>query len=1298
MKKYIIIGIFILFFVSLVLFLRSEYISSIITPIIVRTVKSKTDIDIKIERTYISLLPLGIGFYNLRCSIPSVGDIKAARVSAGISVIRLLYGKIYIKNILIDTPEISLELPQVKSKGEKAGKESKIPELPPVSIKNFNLRNGSLSLKGSEFALNIDKFSIRFDADLRAMDFDTELNLKGVNLSLNKNTYNVSSFVSILGFKQNTLKIFKLNMLSEGNEISIAGDVKNILSDSTPILNLKLQGELDASSFRKYLADLPRMKGKIELTTNLRGNLHDLNYQGKLFYNTSGLEELSFGNVRTDFSGNTKELRFYNTEIDLAGGKINADGKLILLGKPGIKVNATLSELSFAKLLDNLTLHNSHVDSEVTGRVSLEGNFAPFKLEGNVDIIFKKFQIMESSYISKSNRTIFSIHADTRVVSPILIDDRKVELSGATIYADGNNISANVHLGYDDFMKIEYSSAHFPLSLVFPIADFDMRGVAELNGTVEGKYSNPEISGKMKLSDAGLMFFNLGNVEGEIEFYDMVMSLNNMTIYADDMNVYGNGKIDFHNPMSMELDTDIEYADLGRLLWLLGAGEGVRRDFTGATSGKIKLSGAIEKLDGQITLTMESPSIYGIEFNSGTADIELKDNKVVLNELNLKGEPQFIYITGLGDYKEKWLKGDFILSNLPLSTFKSIKNLPVSGYVLTKGNLSFDKNGYSGRIDMLLDNLSFAEMPVGKSSIVAKFNGWEMTINGNLFGDSVLLSSALMLRAPYQYSMEMLLNDWNLEPVVKYYLSISQPEGNIKGVVKSSGFLNDLSRAEAKMTVDSLRIGKKDLYFKNDTQINIFYNNGIITVHKFRLTGDNLTLLVSGERSSKGINDFKISGSISLKLLDALADFITVGKGNAEIELRVTGPDSELKSYGYLNLYNGTLGFKNFPGLFENIDTELTLIENMLLIDGFYARCGGGDVGISGGIMLSGLLPQKYKISGSIYDVYLPTILIGTDEEFPGKVSGGIQFTGPASTPLLSGELTLKEAKYTSNVNWQTKVLKIRTRKFVAKGIRKEGTKLTMQLHINIPDSITIKNNLADLTVGGELSILGTIPDIYILGELVLSKGAIFFQSESFKLTSGVISFKDTTGISPFFDISGVTDKEDEEGQKYRITVNISGSLDDTKINFVSDPPLSEKDVLSMLRYGVRSDKIELAGATSSEIYSFGGQVLIGELMNKEEVKDILSKGFIDKVELHPYTSERGRTTTLLTLSKTFKDRFKLKYSTDVGGATQYMWAVTEYSFGKYISVIGTWDNEVLDNTTNKVGNLGVDFSVHYEF
>ncbi len=1298
MKKYIIIGSLVLLFAGLFLFLRSEYISSLITPLIVKTVKSKTNIDINIDRTYITLFPFRIGLYNLECHIPSVGDVSAERALAGISVIRLLYRNIYLKNILIEKPQIILKFSDVETKGKGTGKKEEIPELPPVVIRNFNIRNGSLSLSSADFKLDIERFSVKIDADLRAMSFESEMDLYGINLSLGKKLYSISSFVAGLEYREKNLKILRMDIVSEGNEISVAGDLKNLLPDSKPSVELNVKGELDATSLRKYLPSFPGMKGNISLEAEVYGSPPDLNYRGKLNYKDSGLEELSFGNLRTDFSGNMKEVRFYNTDIALAGGKINANGKILFEKKAGMSITATISSVSFAQLLDCLTLHNSHVDSTVDGKVVLAGDFSPFKLEGDVDMTFRHFRIMDGPYTSESVRTVFSIRADTRVISSILIDDRKVEINEALLYADGNQISANVHLGYDNLMRIEYSSEHFPLSLVFPVADFDMRGIAKLEGAVEGEYSNPVIKGRVKLSDAGLMFFNLGDVEGEIEFYDMVMRLKNMTIYKDDMNVYGDGEIDFHNPMSINLKVDIEYADLGRLIWLLGAEEDVGKNFTGITGGYIRLKGEIDNLTGDIVLSMDSPSIYGVEFDSGRAEIKLHNNKVIVDELSIKGEPQFVYITGSGHYKEKWLKGDFILSNLPIATFKSLRGLPLVGNLMTKGSLSFDKNGYSGRIDLLIDGASFREMPLGRTTAVAKFNGWDMNVEGRLFGDSVILSSKLGLNSPYKYSLEILLNDLNIEPAVKHYLSIDDPEGAIRGMLKANGFLNNVSMSVVNMVIDSIRIGRKDLYLHNESQINIFYNNGILAIHEFRLSGDNLTLTVSGERNSRGVNDFKLSGAVSLGLIDALADFITMGKGTAEVGLRLMGKDSELKSYGYINLYNGTLAFKNFPALFENIDMEISIVENMLFIDGFYARCGGGDVGIYGGIVLSGLLPQKYKITGSIYDVRLPTILIGSDEEFPGTVSGNIQFIGPAYSPLLSGELKVKEAKYTTPVNWQTKVLKIKTRRFVAREMRTDSFKLSLQLKIDIPDSIIIKNNLADLRVGGNISILGTVPDIYISGDLVLSNGTILFQSESFRLTSGIISFKDTSGILPFFDISGVTDKTDDDGQRYRITVNISGSLDDTKVNFVSDPPLSEKDILSLLRYGVRSEKIELAGATSSEMYSFGGQVLIGELMKKEEVRDILSKGFIDKVELHPYTSERGRTTTLLTLSKTFRDRFKLQYSTDVGGATQYMWASTEYSFGRYISVIGTWNNEVLDNTANKLGNLGIDFSFHYEF
>lgn len=1265
------------------------------TPLIIKNIKDRTGIDIQIGKVYFNLIRTGVDIYNVNARVPSYGEIKADRISAGISIIKLLFGEIYIKYFYIESPVLVLVIPEKIEDKDGKGEGKTVP--PPLLIKNLKIRDGSIELHSKDLALFVENYSLDLNADLKHLKFYTGLNLRGLRAVVKKQGFYISSIEGNLRFEKGDLKILGLKVESEGNQVSLSGDVKSALLEKERVLGIKIDGNLKASSFRKYIPDFPKMRGDIGFAMNIKGRLDDIKYSGMINYSSSGLMDFSFGDIKSDFSGDLKELNFTNTEIRIAHGRILADGKVTLGRTPGMKVRASLEGISFAELLDNLTVHNSHVDSMLSGTATLEGLFSPFKLTGNADIVFNNFRIMKKAYTAKENRDVFLIRADARVLTPILIDDKKVELNLAKVYAGESRITAGVHLGFDNRMRIDYESDHFELPLVFPIAEFNMKGLAKLAGVVEGEYSNPVIRGNVNISDAGMMFFNLGNVNGEIEFYDMVLSFKNMAIFTDKMSVSGEGQIDFRNQVSMNLNSEIEYAELGGLLWLLGLSSDASENFSGGTTGVIKLNGAVESLAGEIKLDIDSPSVFGIEFGSGQADIKLSNNKVMVNEFTLKGSPQFIYATGTGDYKKNWVEGEFILSNLPLQGIKNLEGLPVLGFLNTRGEVSFSEDGFSGRISILLDGTNFAESRIPDSTIDITLKGWEMDLKGSILG-SAEVSSRVKLKVPYEYSFKIDINELDIKPFVKHYLTISQPTGSISGKLTSRGNLSELEKSLTEVVITSIAVGEKNLYFVNDSPIEVYYNAGQLLIPEFQLSGDNLKLKFAGERDIKGFNNFTLKGDVSLALLNGIFDFLTVGMGSAGVKIRISGPDNELKTYGYLNIYDGTLAFKNFPVIFENIETEITIYENMLIIDGFYARCGGGDIGIYGGITLSGFYPLRYNLTGNIFDVRLPTLLFGTDEELPGKVSGFIQFTGTGDSPLLSGKLKVNEASYTSNVNWQTKLLKIKTRKLMSKGMRSEGVKLSMKIDIEIPDSITVKNNLADLRIGGNLSILGTIPNIYILGDLQLNKGKIYFQSEEFSLTSGLFSFKDPTGISPYFDISGVTEKEDESGQKYRIMLNISGTIEDTKVSFTSDPPLSEKDILSLLRYGVTSGKLELVGATSSEMYSFGGQVLIGELMKKEELRDILSSGIIDKIELHPYTSERGRTTTLLTLSKTFKDRFRLRYSTDVGGATQFMWASTEYSFGKYVSVIGTWDNEVLDNTTNKVGNLGIDFSIHYEF
>jgi len=1296
MKRWLLIAIIFLF-LGVYIFFRSEYFSSIITPVIINAVKNKMDIDISIGRTSISILPVGAGMKNLKLKIPSAGEIDVDDVSVNISVLRLVFGRIFISSFRIVKPHIYLSLVPTYGSEKSQDTEIKIPELPDVIIRNGLIEDGVISIKTPSMEVMIGKFSVVLNANLKKFVFESTMNSNDIELRDKNHQVTIEHVDGSISLKKTRLSITEFNIIKGENRVNLSGEINEFLDKTKQNGNLKIRGTINTPVIKEFLPSLPPLKGVIDFSVNLKENQKNINYDGRLRYNEAGLAELGFGNVKTDFSGDLKILRFYNTVIDIAGGRVDADGRIFLGKDPGMEVRTLFKDVSFARLLDNMSLHGSHVESRVDGKAELSGRFSPFKLSGNVDVVFDNFRIMDAPYTAGVTHDVFKIRKSARVVAPILIDDKKVEMNGAAVYAGEDKVNANVHLGFDDYMKIEYESEHFPLAIVFPISDFDMKGIARLSGSVEGAYSNPLIQGNITLSDAGMMFFNFGNVKGRISFYDMIMHLDDLEIFGDDIVINGSGKIDFHNPMSMQINADIEYAELGRLLWLLGAGDSIVSDFSGATSGTIKLGGEIENLGGRIVIDMDSPSIYGLQFNSGSADIELRDNKVIVNELSMRGEPQLVYITGAGNYKDKWIKGDFILSSLQVGSLNAFHNIPLTGNFMAKGRLFVDRDGFSGTVDMLLDQTKFADSALNETSLKLEFSGWKMIASGKVFGNAII-SSQLQLREPYNYSLSISFEKFDLKPLVSHYLSIRDPEGTLTGEFSSEGFLYKLDSASAKMKIEEIKIGTRDLYLSNGSVISVSYKNRALDIPLFTLKTGDSELTISGGRNAKRISDFTFSGDISLALIDTLTDVVTFGKGTIGVKLRIYGRDQELKSYGSFSIYNGTLGFKNFPALFENIDAEFSLVENMLLVDGFYAMCGGGEIGIYGGITLSGLVPQKYRLSANIFDVRLPTILIGSDEPFPGRVSGTIQFAGNADAPLLSGKLNVLEASYTSNINWQTKLIKIRTRKLAARSSVSSKFKLSFGIDINIPDSIVIKNNLASIRAGGKLSILGTLPDIYILGDVVLVNGSIFFQSEAYQLTSGLISFNDTTTINPYFDISGVTDKEDDEGQKYRITVNISGTLENTRINFTSDPPLSEKDILSLLRYGVRAEKVELAGITSSEVYSFGGQVLIGELMKKEEIRDILSMGLIDKVELHPYTSERGRTTTLLTLSKTFKDRFKLKYSTDVGGDTQYMFASTEYSFGKYVSLIGSWNNELLNNTENRIGNLGFDLSVHYEF
>lgn len=102
--------------------------------------------------------------------------------------------------------------------------------------------------------------------------------------------------------------------------------------------------------------------------------------------------------------------------------------------------------------------------------------------------------------------------------------------------------------------------------------------------------------------------------------------------------------------------------------------------------------------------------------------------------------------------------------------------------------------------------------------------------------------------------------------------------------------------------------------------------------------------------------------------------------------------------------------------------------------------------------------------------------------------------------------------------------------------------------------------------VKGALKVIHSIQTPHILGQATVLHGRLLFKDNFFVINSGNLAFKNPAALDPEFDLSGQT-----EVKGYKILLIAGGAVSDYKLNFQSQPPLSQNDIVSLLTLGVTS-------------------------------------------------------------------------------------------------------------------------------
>ena len=476
--------------------------------------------------------------------------------------------------------------------------------------------------------------------------------------------------------------------------------------------------------------------------------------------------------------------------------------------------------------------------------------------------------------------------------------------------------------------------------------------------------------------------------------------------------------------------------------------------------------------------------------------------------------------------------------------------------------------------------------------------------------------------------------------------------------------------------VSAMVLGRK---LSNAGDIRVAYRGGKLDLESFSVRGDSLSVSASGVAAGVDNVDAKIRVDANLDafkpMLKEDVDYVS-GRGRADIHVK--GGLKNPNVSGVVTITNGGLKVRELPQRFDKINAEALIDGSVFRLTKFGADFGGGTISAKGDGNLKG-----WSIDNFGFDIAAKNIGVKTVEGLTPVIDASIRFDGAGGVMNAGGNVSVRKARYAKRIDWKSWLVQIRKKRNLPASSKSGGFKdVSLDIHVTAADTIEIDNNLAKVPVSADVYVRGTVGKPVLIGRLEAGRGKVYFRSNEFTLKNAVLEFADPNKFNPLIDLTAETMVKD-----YTITMTLTGTIERVNVDLVSDPPLEEGDIITLLALGRTSDELKghEAAITTGEAAGF----VTGQIQDAVESRVKMITGF-DRFQIDPYMTSSGASSgPRLTVGKSlFSDKFYLTYSSNVG-TTEDQYVKLEYIFNRNLSLVGERD---------ELGHYGGDLKFRFEF
>jgi translocation and assembly module TamB len=1242
------------------------------------------------------LLRVGISDFTVHgLEDPSTPPLfHADRIDVEVRILSFFSHQIALDELIVDKPEIAVRIdkngrsnvPTPKSRGPSRPWRATLFEL---RIGQLALRDGAVSYNNQRTPLALDgqnfEFTLRYDAPTNAADsYVGSFQWQQVRLAAGRDLpfrFDVSAKFTL---HRDAFELQELVWTAPHSQLNLRAD---LASFAQPDWDLRYRGRLSLDDirtiFRKPTAPrgIADFSGRAHYTSNAEAgnepakpgewtasgyfNAHDVRMTYEWFHAT-GLQtsgdydvansRLVVENLRARATGGTLDGRL---EMNFKGLTFRTETRL-----RGASLAAVLAALNH----DSFPVSSLHWDAaiEVDSVNSWDAAFKDFRTAGNVR--WTPPPVLAPGMIPATAQFKYNYDNDKKVV---VITQSEITTPKAEIDVDGTigktDSALEVQFRTDDLLDWD----DFINAIRGPNAERrQIAGRVEWTGRVLGPIAGPTFAGHVDATNARYDKLQWDALNGDLEYSPDGFHLSKATVRRGpslatiDVSLEFDGDWSFLNESTWTLDSHVDRAAAEDLQGILGTNYPV----TGTLTGDVHGSGtrAAPLLDARFVfddigvLGWKFDSLSG-QFHWGEGQVRLSQAVLRENAMTLAGD--FAYWPG-----EQRTEFDLTGGGIALEKIRKLQNasLPIGG------QLGFHLRG-SGQLlapvaqgDVKLTDLKLGTEDEGNFGGHLNSDGKTaiITLASEPLPEKLQGQLSLGLTGQHDISGRLAVAQFDLDPLIAAGVHVKQltGHGSADGVFTISGALSQPDSIEVNADIARISFDYELVQLTNDQDIRLTYHRNEVRVDQARLHGPDTDFQFSG--SARFDRDrplhLSLSGNMNLRLIKGLLPDLNA-QGSASVNVSVEGKMARPVITGRATVHNASAIYGDFPVGVSKLNGDFLFDKSRLIFDHVTAESGGGQLALTGNLAY-GEGPVRYEVTAttSVVRIRYPTGM-------SWLAGGTLRLSGTSTAGLLSGRVQVQRILFTQGVDVASF--------FAAASESSPGPPSTSPFLQNLALDVEgqtspgarIEWTGAHVDIDGDVRLRGTFDRPVLLGNVHLLGGQMPFRGNVFEITHGDINFANPFRLDPELDVEATSTIS-----QYRVTINFSGKASHLSLNYRSDPPLPDSDIVALLALGSPGEASGLRSSPGSS-ENYGATALLSEAISSGVGSRIEHLFGISSFRVDPFvagTATESNAAARVTIQQQVARGLTITYSSNAAASNQYQLIQVEYTIKRDLSVV----------------------------